>query len=46
MLGNAAESFGKTLGVTMAAAPRDFGAAGYRVPGCISPFDCGFVAHL
>ena len=45
MAGNAAKALGETLGVTMVTAPRDLGAACHRVPGCVRPLDCRFIAH-
>ena len=42
---HAAEPLGESLGIAMSAAGADLGAAADRVPGCVGPFDLGFVAH-
>ena len=42
----AAEPLGKALSITIIATARDLGATSYRVPSCISPFNCGFARHL
>src|ERR1019366_7990531 len=36
---------GKTFGITVLAARTDLGAAGYRIPGRVGPFDMGTVRH-
>ena len=44
--GGPAESLGNALSVAVIAASRDFSAASYRVPGCVSPLDCRLVGHV
>jgi len=46
VIGHASEAFGKPFGIAVVAAGADLGAARYRVPRHVGPFDGGILRHV